>query len=121
MSPLEAKVLIMGVTFKENVADIRNSKVADLVKELMKYSINVHVTDEHASPNEVAHEYNLTLVDNVSSDYDAVIVAVNHDNYKEHKPEFYKSIMKDKPIIMDLKGIYQPTDFIEAGISYWRL
>ena len=121
VSPLEAKVLIMGVTFKENVADIRNSKVADLVKELMKYSINVHVTDEHASPNEVAHEYNLTLVDNVSSDYDAVIVAVNHDNYKEHKPEFYKSIMKDKPIIMDLKGIYQPTDFIEAGISYWRL
>src|SRR5690606_31468004 len=63
-NPLEAKVLIMGITFKENVTDIRNSKVADLVKELMKYSINVHVSDEHASPNEVAHEYNLTLVDN---------------------------------------------------------
>ena len=49
-SPLEAKVLIMGITFKENVADIRNSKVADLAKELMKYSINVHVTDPYASP-----------------------------------------------------------------------
>ena len=120
-SPLEAKVLIMGITFKENVADIRNSKVVDLVKELMKYSINVHVTDEHASPNEVAHEYNLTLVENISSDYDAVIVAVNHRNYQDHTPTFYKSIMKDNPIIMDLKGIYQPADFSDAGVSYWRL
>ncbi|MEO1263208.1 MAG: nucleotide sugar dehydrogenase [Bacteroidota bacterium] len=120
-SPLESKVLIMGVTFKENVADIRNSKVADLVKELMKYSINVHVTDEHASPNEVAHEYNLTLVDNVSSDYDAVIVAVNHDSYKGHDPQYFKSIMKEQPILMDLKGIYQPNEYIEAGLSYWRL
>ncbi|HHM20994.1 MAG TPA: nucleotide sugar dehydrogenase [Bacteroidetes bacterium] len=120
-SPLEAKVLIMGVTFKENVADIRNSKVADLVKELMKYSVNVHVSDEHASPNEVAHEYNLTLVDNISSDYDAVIVAVNHDTYKKHDPEFFKSIMKQQPIIMDLKGIYDPAEFREKGVDYWRL
>lgn len=120
-SPLEAKVLIMGVTFKENVADIRNSKVADLVKELMKYSINVHVTDEHASPNEVAHEYNLTLVDKVSEDYDAVIVAVNHESYKKHTPTYFKSIMKESPILMDLKGIYTPSDYSEAGVSYWRL
>ncbi len=121
-NPLESKVLIMGITFKENVADIRNSKVADLAKELMKFSINVHITDEYASPNEVAHEYNLTLVENLSSDYDAVIIAVNHDSYKTLTPEHFKSIMKkDNPITLDLKGIYQPSDFNQAGISYWRL
>ncbi len=120
-SPMEAKVLIMGITFKEDVADIRNSKVADVVRELMKYSINVHVTDNHASPNEVAHEYNLTLIDNVSNNYDAVVVAVNHESYKELKPAYYQSIMNGQPIILDLKGIYEPADFEEAGISYWRL
>lgn len=120
-SLLETKVLVMGVTFKENVADIRNSKVADLVKELMKYSINVHISDIHASPNEVAHEYNLTLIDNVSNDYDAVIVAVNHDDYKELKPNYFKSLMKDAPILMDLKGIYEPRDYEAADIAYWRL
>lgn len=120
-SPMEAKVLLMGVTFKENVADIRNSKVADMVKELMKYSINVHVTDAHASPNEVAKEYNLTLVDNISSDYDAVIVAVNHEKYKQHDPGFFKSIMNGSPILMDLKGLYSPDDCEKNGISYWRL
>jgi UDP-N-acetyl-D-galactosamine dehydrogenase len=120
-SPFEAKVLIMGVTFKENVADIRNSKVADLARELMKYSIHVHITDEHASPNEVAHEYNLAMVDNVSSDYDAVIVAVNHNSYKGYDASYFKSIMKEKPVLMDLKGMYNPSDFIEAGLSYWRL
>lgn len=119
--PMEAKVLIMGITFKENVADIRNSKVADLARELMKYSINVHISDEYASPNEVAHEYNLTLVENLSKDYDSVIVAVNHDSYKQLTPEYFKSIMKDQPIIMDLKGIYEPSEFENDGLSYWRL
>ena len=111
----------MGVTFKENVADIRNSKVPDVVKELMKYSVNVHVADEHASPNEVAHEYNLTLLDNLSSNYDAVVVAVNHDSYKKLKPEYFKSIMNGAPIIMDLKGIFSPEEFEKIGVDYWRL
>ncbi|MCB0545857.1 MAG: nucleotide sugar dehydrogenase, partial [Saprospiraceae bacterium] len=78
-NPSHTKVLVMGMTFKENVADIRNSKVADLAKELMQYSMNVHITDPYASPNEVAKEYNLTIVDNISDDYDAVLVAVNHE------------------------------------------
>jgi len=114
----EAKVLVKGITFKEDVADIRNSKVADLVKELMKYSINVHLIDPHASPNEVAHEYNLTMVDTISNDYDAVIVAVNHKEYKELDYDYFRSIMSDKPILLDLKGIYEPTT---DGLEYWRL
>ncbi len=96
-SPGQSKVLVMGVTFKENVSDIRNSKVVDLIRELMQYSVNVHVTDGYASPNEVAHEYKLTLLDNISNDYDAVVVAVNHHDYQKKDVAFFKSIMREKP------------------------
>lgn len=117
-NPQDAKVLVKGITFKEDVADIRNSKVADVVRELMKYSINVHLTDPHASPNEVAHEYNLSMVENISSDYDAVLVAVSHEEYKSLDEAYFKNIMGENPILFDLKGIYQPS---ENGMAYWRL
>lgn len=120
-NPAEAKVLVMGVTFKENVSDIRNSKVADLVKELMQFSINVHMVDPHASPNEFAHEYGLTLMDTPSNDYDAVILAVNHDAYKAMEYSLFKDLMKDNPILMDLKAILDPKKVEEAGMIYWRL
>lgn len=119
-NPSQTKVLIMGITFKENVADIRNSKVTDLAHEIMQYSINVHITDPHASPNEVAKEYRLTLVDSISDDYDAIIVAVNHDEYKANNMEFYKSIGNPQPILMDIKAIYhRPAE--STGLTYWRL
>lgn len=117
-NPQDSKVLVKGITFKEDVADIRNSKVVDLIRELMEFSINVHVVDPHASPNEVAHEYKLTMVDQTSKDYDAVIVAVAHKEYKDLSNEYFKSITNEKPIIMDLKGIY---NFSDNGIVYWRL
>ena len=117
-NPSSCKVLVQGITFKENVADIRNSKVADLIKELMQYSIAVHVSDPHASPNEVAHEYNLTLVDQISSDYDAIVVAVNHREYESLDQHYYESISKSEPIIMDLKGMYEP---MNGSVQYWRL
>ena len=119
-NPGDCKTLVMGITFKENVSDIRNSKVADLIKELMQYSINVHVVDPHASPNEVAHEYNLSMVDMISNNYDAVIVAVAHNEYKELSIEYFSSIMNNEPILMDLKGIYEYPEE-PAGMSYWRL
>ncbi len=117
--PQNTKVLMMGITFKENVSDIRNSKVADLVKELMQYSINVHIVDPQASPNEVAHEYGLTLVDKVSNDYDAIIIAVEHKEYKTLSMDYFKTITKEDPIIMDLKGIYEAPS--QNGLLYWRL
>lgn len=118
-NPAQAKVLVMGVTFKENVADIRNSKVVELVRELMQFSINVHLTDPYASPNEVAREYNLTLMDQVSKDYDAVVVAVNHSDYKKLDINYFKSIMREKPLLMDIKGLYaRPED---NSLAYWRL
>ena len=84
-------------------------------------SINVEVTDPHADSDELKEEYGFGLIGEVGKDYDAVIVAVNHDSYKAHTPEYFKSLMKEQPIVMDLKGIYQPNDFLEAGLSYWRL
>ncbi len=117
-SPQNTKVLVMGITFKENVSDIRNSKVVDLVRELMEFSVNVHVADPHASPNEVAHEYKLTLIDKISSGYDAVIVAVNHKEYATLDMDYFQSIATKPFILMDLKGIYErPSD----DIIYWRL
>lgn len=119
INPGQSKVLVMGMTFKENVADIRNTKVADLVRELMSFSINVHITDPYASPNEVAHEYGLTLVDQISGDYDAIIVAVKHEEYLKLGEAYFLSIMSEHPILFDLKGIY-PTNFAEE-MTYWRL
>jgi UDP-N-acetyl-D-galactosamine dehydrogenase len=117
-NPGLAKVLVLGITFKENVADIRNSKVAALVHELQEYSVNVHVADPYASPNEVAHEYRITLVDKISDDYDAVVIAVAHDEYKQYDAAFFKSIMRDQPIVMDLKGLYAR---MKEEVLYWRL
>ncbi len=117
-SPHLAKVLVLGITFKENVADIRNSKVATLVRELQDFSINVHIVDPYASPNEVAHEYKLTLSDKISTGYDAVVVAVAHDEYRNYDSAFFKSIMGKNPILVDLKAIYERVD---DGIEYWRL
>jgi UDP-N-acetyl-D-glucosamine/UDP-N-acetyl-D-galactosamine dehydrogenase len=120
-NPAESKVLVMGVTFKENVSDIRNSKVADLVRELMQFSLNVHMVDPYASPNEFAHEYGLTLMDMPSNDYDAVILAVNHDQYKQFETNYFSSLMKENPILMDLKAVLDPEKVEQAGIKYWRL
>jgi UDP-N-acetyl-D-glucosamine/UDP-N-acetyl-D-galactosamine dehydrogenase len=118
-NPSDCKVLCLGITFKEDVADIRNSKVVDMIRELMEYSIAVHLHDSHASANEVAHEYKLTLLDEIGSGYDAVIVAVGHENYHAFDVNYYKQIMKDNPILIDLKGIYDRSQF--QGLDIWRL
>lgn len=119
INPAQTKVLVMGLTFKENIADIRNARVADLVRELMKFAINVHVVDPYASPNEVAHTYNMSLLDAPSTQYDAVIVAVGHDTYRTLDVNYFKSLMKNTPILLDLKGLYAVKK--DDGIDYWRL
>jgi UDP-N-acetyl-D-galactosamine dehydrogenase len=118
-SPNQSKVLVMGITFKENVSDIRNSKVADLVYELMGYSINVHIVDPLASPNEVAQEYRLTLSDQPRGQYDAVIIAVGHDDYISMDIEDVKKLMVVQPVILDLKGIFRASK--TDDITYWSL
>jgi UDP-N-acetyl-D-galactosamine dehydrogenase len=116
-NPGECKVLVMGVTFKEDVADIRNSKVVDLVKELMDYSLNVHLVDPHASPNELAHEYGVTLIDEPVGKYDAIIVAVGHQEYKNMSAKELQDLSKNGLLLFDIKGVKSK----EGTEYYWKL
>jgi UDP-N-acetyl-D-glucosamine/UDP-N-acetyl-D-galactosamine dehydrogenase len=113
-----AKVLVMGATFKENVSDIRNSKVADVVKELKSFSLNVQVADPHAESDEVKHEYGFELVDSIGKDYDAVIITVPHTAYKNLDDAYFAGITKPDAIVADLKGIYRGR--IQSR-KYWSL
>jgi len=114
----DAKVLVMGATFKENVSDIRNSKVADVVKELKSFSLNVHVTDPHAENAELLHEYGFELTNELANDYDAVLVTVPHNAYKGFDDAYFASITKPKGLIADLKGIYRKEI---SSRGYWSL
>jgi UDP-N-acetyl-D-galactosamine dehydrogenase len=102
-----AKVLVMGATFKENVSDIRNSKVADVVKELQSFFLNVDVVDPHADGKEMEHEYGFGLADSIGKDYDAVIVSVCHEPYADLDEAYFATITKPNAMIADLKGIYR--------------
>lgn len=115
--PGKSKVLVMGVTFKEDVADIRNSKVVDLVKELMDFSIHVHVIDPHGCPNELAHEYGITLIDEPFGLYDIIVLAVGHKEYIQMTSEDFEKLSKDEIYMFDIKGAKNPADFK----NYWRL
>lgn len=103
----KAKVLIMGATFKENVSDIRNSKVADVVRELQSFFLNVHVMDPHACSKELQHEYGFGLTEKTDDDYDAVIVSVCHEPYKQLNDSYFAGITKPNALIADLKGAYR--------------
>lgn len=113
-----AKVLVMGATFKEDVSDIRNSKVADVVNELKSFSAEVEVIDPHAASKELQEEYGFSLTSEVANDYDAVIVAVNHKEYVDLEETYFESITGDRPVLVDVKGIYRGK--IER-MTYWSL
>jgi len=104
--PKSAKVLVKGITFKENVADIRNSKVADLIAALQDYALQVEVVDPYAAADEVAHEYGIELAQEVGTDYDVVIVPVAHEEYKQLDAAYFRSISKGGAPILDLKNLY---------------
>ena len=121
-----SKVLILGFTFKENISDIRNTKVIDIYNELKEYGIDVYVYDPHADPEEVKKEYGIELIDEIEKEkpYDAVIVAVRHKEFIE-KFNFsrFKELMDngDRPVLIDIKGIYDKEEAAAQGFLYWRL
>src|ERR1700754_2450249 len=103
----EPRVLVKGVTFKENVSDIRNSKIVDTVKELLLFNIHVDVEDPYAQGEEVHEEYGLKLCEKEGDKYDAVIVTVPHKTYLDLDDKYFSSITKPTAIIADLKGIFK--------------
>lgn len=117
-NPADARVLVMGATFKENVTDIRNSKVADVVNELKSFSCHVDVTDPHADASEVEHEYGYKLAPEMKGPYDAIIVAVNHSEYASKDEEWFKSMMNPKGVLVDLKGVFRTKI---KDLTYWSL
>ncbi len=117
-NPTDARVLVMGATFKENVSDIRNSKVADVVKELKSFSVHVDVSDPHADSEHVKEEYGYELVPTFNGPYDAIIVAVNHAEYAEYDEKWFRGQLKPKGILVDLKGTYRKE---VKDLNYWSL
>ncbi|MBC7487803.1 MAG: nucleotide sugar dehydrogenase [Cytophagaceae bacterium] len=115
----KARVLVMGVTFKENVEDIRNSKVADLIRELKSYGLKVECIDPLANGKEFEHEYNLTLDEKATGKYDAVVLAVSHNEYISKGTELVSSLLDKQGIFIDIKGIYRKNT--TSFPSYWSL
>lgn len=113
-----AKVLVMGATFKENVSDIRNSKVADVVKALQSYYVNVDVEDPYADSDELKHEYGFGLTAKPANDYDVVIITVPHKEYLQLDDSYFSGITKQHGLVADLKGIFRHT--IKSR-NYWSL
>ena len=100
-----AKILIMGITFKENCPDIRNSRVIDVIRELQEYGCDISIEDYWADAEEVQKEYNLELKkDTNKDDYEAIVLAVAHDEYRNMK------IGNDNQVIFDIKSILEKSD-----------
>ena len=115
---LGAKILVMGLTFKENVADIRNTKVLDIINELKDFGADVDVVDPYADPEDVRRMYGINLIEKPRGNYDAIIVAVGHDAYKNLNEEYFDNLTYDNAVLVDIKGLYR--DRIHK-LKYWSL
>ena len=125
-APKNAKVVILGLTFKENCPDTRNSKVADIIKRLGEFDIIPTVVDPWANEQDALREYGvmLTKIEDVK-DADCVIIAVAHSCFKEMPLEeldkLYKTATQQEKVLIDVKGIYSVNAVKETGVRYWRL
>ena len=113
----KSRVLVMGATFKENVSDIRNSKVADVIYELQSFGTSVDVVDPVADSAELKHEYGFGLSE-ISGKYDAIILAVNHKEYLNLQEDYFINISNQNGIFVDVKGVYRNKI---KQLTYWSL
>ncbi len=119
-----ANVAILGITFKENCPDIRNSKIIDIIKELKEFGVNVLISDPLANSEEVLQQYNLTLTDiNEISNLDALIIAVSHDFYKLFSLDSLNKFFNPSitPVLIDVKGLFEKDKAKNLNYLYWRL
>lgn len=119
----ESKVLILGITFKENIKDIRNTRVVDIYYELKDYGVNPYIFDPLALKDEVKNEYNIDLVSDLKdfSPYDAIILAVKHKKFLKYKISFLRAFTGKNPVLIDVKSVYNKKEAEKAGFLYWRL
>lgn len=114
----DARVLIMGVTFKEDVSDIRNSKVVDIVNELKSFSVNVDAIDPHASHHDIKEEYGYEMISQPTGKYDAIILSVQHKEYLGLPETYFKALLNEKGLLADIKGAYRGNI---KELAYWSL
>ena len=114
----KSRVLIMGMTFKENVTDIRNSRIIDIINELKYFRVNCDVVDAFADHDEVMKEYGVDMSKEPTGKYDAIIVAVNHPPYMELTEDYFKSISAENGILVDVKGVLRGKI---KDLKYWSL
>ena len=125
-APKMSKVVILGLTFKENCPDTRNSKVDDIIKQLGTYGIDPVVVDPWASERDAKNEYGVTLtkLEDVK-DADCVIVAVAHNEFKALSiadiDKLFKNVPNDQKVLIDVKGLYDVADLKATGMNWWRL
>lgn len=121
----DARIAILGMTFKENVADVRNTKVIDIIKELQEYGVNVLVHDPVADREEVHEEFEIDLVDERElTELDTIVMAVPHDVFKEkytldHLQSMYRH--DDKQVLVDVRSLYDQRSCEARGLTYWSL
>lgn len=116
----QSRILVLGTTFKENVSDIRNSKVIDVLNELASYSLQVEAVDPHASVEEFEHEYGFRLSQEPTGLYDAVIVCVSHEPYTRLNDADFSRFLKPGAVLADIKGLYRNADW-KSKFDYWSL
>ncbi len=119
-----AKVLVMGITFKENCPDTRNSKVADIITGLEDYGMEVKVYDPIADKNDAIKFYGVDMIKEVElNDFDCIVAAVNHSVFERFSLDEIKEMENDKggKVLIDIKGIYNAKEAVEKGFAYWRL
>ena len=125
-APAKSKVVILGLTFKENCPDTRNSKVSDVYNSLVEYGVQPIVIDPWANERDAKHEYNIELKPmEEAKDADCVILAVAHNEFKQLGLDKLSGMFKDIPqnekVLIDVKGLYSVKDLKKSGLNYWRL
>ncbi|MBN2991568.1 nucleotide sugar dehydrogenase [Pseudomonas cedrina subsp. fulgida] len=117
-----AVVTVLGLTFKENCPDLRNSRVIDIIRELQEFDVQVQVFDPEASPTEALHEYGVTLLPlKELKQTAAIVVAVAHDAYARWTANDYLKLMHNAPVVIDVKGVCDGPALESAGARFWRL
>lgn len=119
----KSKILILGLTFKENISDVRNTRVIDIYNELKEYGVDVFVHDPYADKKEVFNEYGLSLIQKPESKkpFDGIILAVKHNEYRKYTLGYLKKLCNGNPVLIDVKALFKREEAIKAGFHYWRL